>query len=161
MPPSPGLRGGGAPAGRRRPGLARRGPPARTGAHGRRSSVPRLILQLAVAEARDEMVVHHADGLHERVTDGWPHEAEPALDQGVAHGVGFARARGQLAQATAPVLLGYASHEGPEEHAEAALPLLEREKRARVGHRGRDLLTVTHDARIPEQPADFLAVVAR
>src|SRR5207248_1242046 len=85
-------------------------------------------------KTRDEVVVHHADGLHERIADRRTDEAEAALDQGVAHGVGFARARGQLAQATPPVLLGYASHEGPEEHAEAALPLLEREKRPRVGH---------------------------
>src|SRR5438270_11173513 len=161
MPPSPGLRGGGAPAWPPRPCLARRGPPARTGSHGRLSSVPRLILHLAVAEARDEMVVHHADGLHERVADGWPHEAEPALDQGLAHGVGFARARGQLAQTAAPVLLGYASHEGPEKPSERSIALRELEKGPCVGHRGRDLLAVADDARVLEQLADFLAVVAR
>src|SRR5438270_9253925 len=82
---------------------------------------------LRVTEAREEVVVHHADGLHERVTDGRPDEAEPALDQGVAHGVGLTGARGQLAQAAAPVLLGYASHEGPEKASERSLTLRERE----------------------------------
>ena len=35
--------------------------------------------ELGVPEALHDMVVHHAHGLHERVTDGGTHEAEAGL----------------------------------------------------------------------------------
>src|SRR4029077_12784171 len=75
--------------------------------------------------------------------------------------VGFTRPRRQLPQTAAPVLLGDAPHEAPEKGAEGALVRRELEKGARVGHRGRDLLAVAYNARILEQLADFLAIVAR
>src|SRR5438445_13813666 len=57
--------------------------------------------------------------------------------------------------------LGDASHEAPEKGAERPLALRELEKGPRVGHRGRDLLTVAYDARVLEELPDLLGVVAR
>jgi hypothetical protein len=34
-----------------------------------------------MAMARHEMVIDHADGLHESVDDGWPHEFETVCDE--------------------------------------------------------------------------------
>ena len=43
----------------------------------------------ALVEAGHEVIVHHPDGLHERITDGWPDEAESMLFEGLAHRFGF------------------------------------------------------------------------
>jgi hypothetical protein len=42
------------------------------------------------------VVVHHADGLHEGVTDRRSNELEAAALQVFAHGVGFGRASREL-----------------------------------------------------------------
>ncbi len=51
-------------------------------------SLPR---QFPVPEAIDDVIVHHAYGLHEGVTDGAAHELETTPFQVGAHGVGFYR----------------------------------------------------------------------
>ena len=38
-----------------------------------------------VSEAVDDVVVHHSDSLHERVTDGWSDETKTSLQQVTAH----------------------------------------------------------------------------
>ena len=43
--------------------------------------------ELGVAETIDGMVVHHAGGLHEGVSDGGADEFEAAFEKGFAHGV--------------------------------------------------------------------------
>src|SRR5450755_1500471 len=48
-----------------------------------------LFFELAVAEAGGGVVVDQADGLHESVTDGGADEAEAAIFQVFAHGVGY------------------------------------------------------------------------
>jgi hypothetical protein len=42
-----------------------------------------------MAVAARQMVIHHADGLHEGVTDGRTDESKAALLQVLAQGVGF------------------------------------------------------------------------
>ena len=55
-------------------------------------------VHFAVAEAADEVVIHHPHRLHERVTDGAADELEPAALQVLAHGVGLGRAGGDLGE---------------------------------------------------------------
>lgn len=45
--------------------------------------------ELGIPEAGDGVIVDHADGLHEGVTDGGADEAEAAFFQVFAHGVGY------------------------------------------------------------------------
>src|SRR5262249_53350897 len=48
------------------------------------------------AEAAGNVVVHQADGLHERIADLWAHEAEAAPDQVLAKGARQRRLRRQI-----------------------------------------------------------------
>ena len=47
------------------------------------------LLKLTIAEAVDEMIVHHSDGLHVGVDDGRADEVESALLEVFAEGVRF------------------------------------------------------------------------
>src|SRR5690348_17729854 len=85
-------------------------------------------LQLTVTETGREVVVHHTDGLHERVADGGSDELEPALHQGFAHGVRFARAGGQLAERAPVVQLRRSTDEAPKQRPERPFPRLILEK---------------------------------
>src|SRR5882762_6921439 len=118
------------------------------------------VLHLTVTEAGDEVVVHHAHGLHERIADGRPDEAEAALRQGVAHRIGFTGTRREVAQGAAAILFGSPAHEAPEKHAERPVPCLELEERTRVRYRRMHLLAVAHDAGVLEELRDLLAIVA-
>src|SRR2546426_2087104 len=118
------------------------------------------VLHLAVTKAGDEVVVHHAHRLHERIADGRPDEAEAALRQRVAHRVGLPRARREVAEGATAIVFGRPAHEAPEKHAERPVPCLELEERARVRYRRMHLLAVAHDAGVLEQLRDLLAIVA-
>src|SRR2546425_8206242 len=61
---------------------------------------PTEALHLAVTEAGDEVVVHHADGLHEGVADGRSHEAEVSLGECRAHRVRLPGAGGRSEEHT-------------------------------------------------------------
>src|SRR2546430_4485035 len=117
-------------------------------------------LQLAVTETGHEVVVHHADGLHERVADGGSDEVEPALHEGFAHAVRLACARGQVPERAPVVLLGRSTDEAPEKRPERPFPSLKREETTGVRDRRLDLLAVAHDARMLSELGDLLAVVA-
>src|SRR5512136_430965 len=54
--------------------------------------------EFGVAEAGDEMIVHHPDRLHEGVTDGGADKAESTLEEGPAHRLGLGRPRRYLGQ---------------------------------------------------------------
>src|SRR5512142_1607980 len=45
------------------------------------SSLPGELRAGCMAMARHEMIIDHADGLHESVDDGWPHEFKTACDE--------------------------------------------------------------------------------
>src|SRR3989475_9735423 len=118
------------------------------------------VLHLAVTEAGDEVVVHHAHRLHERIADGRSDEAEAALRQGVAHRVGFTGARREVAEGAAAILFGSPAHEAPEKHAERPVLCRELEERTGVRYRGMDLLAVRHDAGVLEEPPGVPAIIA-
>ena len=80
-----------------------------------------------VARPRHEMVVRHADGLHQRVADRGADKLEPAQQQILTHRVGYRRARRGVPHQTSPVHDGFATGELPEVGVEAAELLLHRE----------------------------------
>src|SRR5207237_4334805 len=55
-----------------------------------------LATDLRIPKAIHNVVVHHADGLHEGVADGRSYESEAAFLKVFAHGVGFRRSRGEV-----------------------------------------------------------------
>ena len=107
------------------------------------------------------MVVHHASGLHEGVADRRAYEAEAALLQIFAHGVGFRRSRGNVFRPARDALHRLPAGELPDVRVEAAEFALHRKKRPRVRNGGGDFQPVANDARIGEQGAHFLRVVLR
>src|SRR2546430_868502 len=113
-----------------------------------------------MAEAGDEVVIHHAHRLHERVADGRSHEAEAPLEESGAHGVRFPGARRKVAQGASTVLLRGPAHEAPEKGAERAALPLEREECPGVADGGSDLLAVADDSRVLEELRDLAAIVA-
>ena len=88
-----------------------------------------------VPEARHQVVVHHADGLHVGVHDRAADELEAALLEILAERVGFFRGRGQLLHAVEAVLNRPAIDEAPDVFVERAELFLHIEKQAGVGDR--------------------------
>src|SRR5262249_22352272 len=106
-----------------------------------------------VTEAVDGVVVDHADGLHERVTDRRAHEGEPALAERPAEGV---RLRGLVRHLLdgAPAVASWPpAHHCPHEPVETLAAGPESEDGARVLDRSADLPLVADDARIGQEPA--------
>src|SRR6185295_12269251 len=92
--------------------------------------------QLAVAETAHLMVVDHADRLHEGVADGRPHEAEAALAQLLAHGLGLGGLGRDVGPFLEAVLPRSSADEAPEEAREPAGLVAQTEAGAGVGDRG-------------------------
>jgi hypothetical protein len=53
-------------------------------------------LEFLVSEATYDMIVYHADCLHEGVTNYCPNELEPSFPQIFAHRLGLGSARGNI-----------------------------------------------------------------
>jgi hypothetical protein len=47
--------------------------------------VIRSCSQFGISKATHQVIIHHADRLHEGVTDRWPDEVKSALEQVFAH----------------------------------------------------------------------------
>src|SRR5688500_5566251 len=94
---------------------------------------------LTVAEAVDDVIVDHADGLHVRVNDGRAHEAEPALLHVTADLVGERRARRDLLHALVPIHDRLTVDEAPLVRVESAELFLHLQERARILHGRLDL----------------------
>ena len=77
-----------------------------------------------MARAHHEMVVRHADGLHQRVADRGADELEAAQQQILTHRVGFRRAWRDVLHRTSPVHDRFATGELPKVGVEAAELLL-------------------------------------
>src|SRR3954451_24328573 len=72
------------------------------------------LLDFGVAVAPDQVVVHQAARLHQRVADGGAHEAEAAPLQLLAHAVGRRRGGGHVGHLLPLVLQRLAVHEAPQ-----------------------------------------------
>src|SRR5688572_27646806 len=98
-----------------------------------------------MAEAVDRMVVHQPDRLHERVTDGGPHELEVPAQQVAAERIGFRRARGDLTERAPVVHPRRPADEAPHVRVEAAELALYPKECFRVADGARDLQTISDD----------------
>src|SRR5690348_8312690 len=114
-----------------------------------------------MTEARHEVIVHHPDRLHERIADGGPDEAKPALGEGFAHCVRLSAAGWQVSQGAPTILLGRPAYEAPEKGAETTFLLLELEECAGIADGRAHLLPVSHDSWIFQYLFDLSGVVAR
>src|SRR5258705_87476 len=101
------------------------------------------------------MVVHHADGLHHRVTDRRAHEVKAAFAEVFAQGVGFGRARRDLLEGFPSVSDRLAADELPEIRVETAEFFLHSEEGFRVLDRRVDLEPVADDAGVSEKRLYF------
>src|SRR5581483_4634099 len=91
--------------------------------------------ELSVAEAADDVVVDHADRLHERIADRRADEAEAAALEVAAHRLRVVRFRGDLGERLPPVHARRAADERPQVRVEAP----ELDRGARVADRRLDL----------------------
>ena len=116
---------------------------------------------LGVAKAGDDVVVHHAGRLHERVAHGRPHEAEAPPLEVLAHRTRLLCLRGNLADLAELADDRRPADEAPEIGGEAAFGLLYLEHALRVRDRRLDLQAVADDAGVTEQPLRVCGSVPR
>lgn len=109
------------------------------------------LLYLLPSRARDHMVVDHAHGLHERITDGGTTESKPPFLEVFAQGVGDSSRRGDFLEAFEPVDGRFMIDEIPEVAVERAEFLLNLEKGLGVPDRALDLQAVPDDALVLHQ----------
>src|SRR5579864_6862945 len=113
-----------------------------------------------MTEACHEVVVHHADRLHEGIDDGRPAKFEAAarkLLRDLAGKLGLGR---YLLDAAQAIDLGAAVDEVPQELREARAFVHDREPGARGKDRPLDLETIAHDALVLHQSLDLFGRVA-
>jgi len=123
--------------------------------------VSRLLAQFRVAETRNQVIVDHARGLHEGVANGRADEAETALLQIFAEGVGFGGFCREAFAGFPGVLFGLAADEAPDVCVKGTEFFLDFEEGASVTDGGVDFEAVANDSGVAEQFADLLFVVAR
>src|SRR5713101_2983075 len=102
-------------------------------------------------KAADDVVVDHANRLHESIADGRPYEAKSALDQVTAQHSGLLRLSRDLLEPSPSVLDGYAAHELPHVAGEAATLALNDKEGAGIGDRGLDLGAIAYNAVVLHQ----------
>ena len=117
-------------------------------------------LHVLIAKASDQVIVHHADGLHEGVADRGADELEAAAEEIFAHSVGLRGVGGNLLRLRQAFRRGWPS-------TNCQMILIERaEFRANPKnglshwHRRSDFKPVANDAGIREEPGDFLRAIA-
>ena len=123
--------------------------------------VSRLLAQFRVAETRNQMIVDHARALHEGVANGRADEAEAALLQIFAEGVGFGGLCREAFVGFPSVLFGLAADEAPDVGVEGAEFFLNFQEGAGVTDGGVDFEAVADDSGVAKQFANLLFVVAR
>ncbi len=118
------------------------------------------ILQRGIAEAGYDVVVYHADRLHERVADGGSHEIEAAFLQGFTHGVGMRGECGKAIHGFPGIYFRASVHELPYVAIEGAVFFLHLQQRFGILHGGGDFQAVADDARVLEELREFALVVS-
>ena len=101
-----------------------------------------LLLQLSVPEAIDKVVIHHANRLHESITDRAADELEAPAFQVLAHGIRFGCLGRNDLHRLPCVLLRLASDELPDVFIECAVLLLHGQKRFGILDGGLELRTM-------------------
>src|SRR6516164_1456165 len=85
-----------------------------------------------VPETPDQVIVDHAHGLHEGVTDGASHELEAPPLQGLAHGIRFRRLGRHFHDRPPRVLLRLTAYEPPNVCVKSAELVLHGQKHLRI-----------------------------
>src|SRR5258706_3811103 len=120
-----------------------------------------LLPDLPIPETIDDVIVHHSNRLHVRITDCRPNEAESPELEVLAECVGFGRSRWNLPRSLPVVRLGPPADKAPAVGVEVPEPFLDLEKCACVSHCGIDLHPVANDLRIGCESLDFSLGIAR
>jgi len=113
-----------------------------------------------MSEAIRDMVVYHAHGLHEGVTNCWPHELESPAPQVFAHGLGLRRTGGDIGQPGPGVLNGPSLHELPDIMVKGSELFLYLQEGPGIFDGGIDFEPVSDDPGINEQAGQFLLRVS-
>jgi len=121
----------------------------------------RLLQNLPIPKTVDQVIVHHSNRLHVSINDRRPDEAKPAALEILAERCGFGRRRRNLSSRFPPVEHRPSADELPAVGVERAELLPNREKGARIAHRGFDLHSVSNDLRIRQEPQNLFIGVAR
>src|SRR5215467_1069655 len=116
---------------------------------------------LFVFEATNQMIIDHANGLHECVANGWTYKVKAAALQVFAHGDRFLGFGGNILEAAPSIPDRRSAYELPDIPIEAREFLLNHKKCLRVAHSRFDLEPVAHDAGIFHEAFDLLPRVAR
>ena len=109
------------------------------------------IFKFLVSETTHHMVIDHANGLHEGVTNRRPHELEPPLPQIPAHGFGLRSAGGYIGHPGPRVLHGLSPDKPPDVTVKAAELFLHLQEGLGVRDSCGDFAPVSDDLRIDQQ----------
>src|SRR5438105_15528373 len=115
----------------------------------------RLAFDFVVAKAGDEVIVDHANRLHEGVADSGAHEGEPALLERFRHRSALRGFGGEALEASPIVDLRLPADELPQESREAAFCLAQPQEGARARYAAFNLGAIANDPSIRHQPGDF------
>src|SRR5437868_7816984 len=121
-------------------------------------------IKFCVSWARDEMIVHHSDSLHQRVTNGRTDKFKSAPREVEAHCIGFRCARRHLTHLAPPILLRLAADKTPKISVKAPELLSNHENCFRILDGRSNLEPVSHDPGVAKKafhiartiPCDFL-----
>jgi len=127
---------------------------------------PAQIPEFLVSEAIHDVIVYHADGLHERITYGWANELESSFLQISAHCLGHRSGGRNISQFFPGVLERSPVNELPDEKVKPSELFLYPEKGSGIGDRRLDFEPVSYDLGIGKQsgnvflgvPRDFLGI---
>jgi len=97
------------------------------------------------------MIVGHADGLHERVTNGGADKFEAGFLESEAHGIGFGGPRRDVRQAAIAGVSWGAVHELPEKGVQRSVGFEQLEGGARIDKGCLDFETIADNPRIGEE----------
>jgi hypothetical protein len=114
-----------------------------------------------MAEAGNQVIVHHTDRLHEGVADRGPDEAKAPPGEIPAHRIGFPGPDRQLGHCPEAVFDRPVADKPPEIVTEGAEFVANRNYEAGVSHRGYDLGTVPDNPRIGKKAGHFFIAVPR
>src|SRR5207249_1801871 len=124
-------------------------------------TIQRLWLYCVVSEAFRGVVVHHSNGLHERVADSRADEPEASFAQLFAHRVGLSGGRRNLAERVEPMPDWSAADKSPYVSVERTEFFPRYQELLGICDCRFDFEPVAYDARVMEETLDVLVVVTR
>src|SRR5438046_9954733 len=124
-------------------------------------TIQRLWLYCVVSEAFRGVVVHHSNGLHERVADSRADEPEASFTQLFAHSVGLSGDRRNLAERIEPMPDWSAADKSPYVSVERTEFFPRYQELFGICDCRFDFEPVAYDARGMEEALDALVVVTR